>query len=130
MRGNTRGATAVEYAIVLPAFLMFVLGLMDCGRLIWTYATLSRAAESAARCWVINTVTCGTGSSTETYAVTQACGLGLNAASAHTIFHATTPACGKQVVGTLSFTFTIPWFYGWAPGGNAMTMNVTACYPT
>ena len=125
-----RGSAALEYGIVLPVFLMFIFGAFDCGRLIWTYATLSRAVDAAARCRAVNTATCGTGSAAESYAVTQAWGLGLSAADAHTIFTASTAACGMQVVGTLSFGFSFPWFYGWAPTGNATTLTATACYPS
>ena len=125
-----RGSAALEYGIVLPVFLMFIFGAFDCGRLIWTYATLSRAVDAAARCRAVNTATCGTGSAAESYAVTQAWGLGLSAADAHTIFTASTAACGMKVVGTLSFNYSIPWFYGWAPTGNAKTLTATACYPS
>jgi Flp pilus assembly protein TadG len=127
MPDSRRGATAVEYAIVLPVFLMFVLGLIDCSRLIWSYATLSRAAEDAARCAVVNTVSCGSATDITTYAAGQAWGLG--AAPVFTVT-SPTPACGQQVNGTLTFTFIIPWFYGTEPVGNAMTLNATACYPS
>lgn len=113
----------MEYAIVLPAFLMFVLGLFDCGRLIWTYATLARAVEAAARCAVL---TCNT--DIRTYAAGQAWGLGLTSSA----FTATTTSCGKQVSGTLTFQFVIPWFYGTSPYGsaNALTVTTSACYPS
>jgi Flp pilus assembly protein TadG len=122
MSGSRRGTAAVEYAIVLPAFLMFLFGLIDCGRLIWTYATLSRAVEAAARCAVLS---CNT--DIPTYAAGQAWGLGLTS-SCCTV---TTPACGKQVSATLTFTFVIPWFYGTSPYGsaNSLTVTTSACYP-
>jgi hypothetical protein len=123
MPGSRRGAAAVEYAIVLPAFLMFVLGTFDCGRLIWTYATLSRAVQAAARCAVL---ACNT--DIPTYAAGQAWGLGLTSSA----FTVTTPLCGKNVSGTLSFKFVIPWLYGTSPYGSANTLTVTtsACYPS
>ncbi len=124
-----RAAVAVEYAVILPAFLMFVLGLLDCGRLIWTYTTLSRAVEAASRCAAINTATCGTTTATQSYAVTQAFGLTI-AASAFTVTPAA--ACGgTSVVGTMAFGFFIPWVGGTSPfgAGNAITLNATACYP-
>ena len=55
-------------------FSMFVLGLIDCSRLIWSYAMLSRAAEDAARCAVVNTVSCGSATDITTYAAGQAWG--------------------------------------------------------
>ena len=48
-----RGTAAIEYAIVLPVLLLFVLGIMDTGRLLWTYVTIYRATEAAARCAAI-----------------------------------------------------------------------------
>ncbi len=50
---HRRGSTAIEYAIVLPVLLMFVLGIIDAGRLLWTYVTIYRATEAAARCAAI-----------------------------------------------------------------------------
>jgi Flp pilus assembly protein TadG len=123
-----RGSAAIEFAIVLPVLLMFVLGLLDCGRLLWTYTTLTYAVEAAARCGAINTITCVTSSNMEVYAATQDWGLG-----ASPIFKATLPplsSCGIQVLGTLSFTFIIPWFYGGGPSSNTLLLSSTACYPT
>jgi Flp pilus assembly protein TadG len=124
---GTRGATAVEFAIVLPVLLMFVLGLLDCGRLLWSYTTLAHAVEAATRCAVVNSTTCGTAAAIESYAASQAWGLGLSSAA----FTATAAACGTKVNGTFAFTFVIPWFYGTAPFGasNAMTLTAMACYP-
>jgi Flp pilus assembly protein TadG len=123
---NTRGSGAVEFALVLPAFLMFVLGLVDCGRLLWTNGTLAHAVAEASRCAIVNTSACGTAAAVQAYAVTQAWGLGLTSSA----FTVTAAACGTQVNGTLNFTFIIPWFFGSAPfgSGNAMTLSAVACY--
>lgn len=124
---RSRGATAVEFAIVLPVLMMFVLGLIDCGRLLWSYTTLAHAVEAATRCAAVNAVTCGTAAAIETYAASQAWGLGLTSAA----FTVTAATCGTQVNGTFAFTFVIPWFYGTAPFGasNAMTLTAMACDP-
>ena len=124
---GTRGSEAIEFAIILPALLMFVVGLMDTGRLLWVNGTLAHAVAAAARCAAINATTCGTSTAVQAYAVQQAWPLGL-ASSAFTV---TAPACGSQVAGTLSFSFLIPWSYVAAPFGvtNAMTLNAVACYP-
>jgi len=126
--GGQRGSTAVEYAIVLPALLMFILGLIDSGRLLWTYTALSRSVEAAARCAAINTTICGSTSAIQSYAVGQAWGLPVTSSA----YSVTAPACGEQVAATLTFNFVIPWFYGTAPFGsaNAITLNPVSCYPT
>ncbi len=127
MRARWPGATAaIEFAIVLPLLLTFTLGLMDTGRVIWTYTTLSHAVAAAARCATVNAVACGTASAVQTYAATQAWGLGLPASD----FVATAPACGQQVTGTLTFQYYSLWFYMVMPfANNQMKLTATACYP-
>jgi Flp pilus assembly protein TadG len=117
-----RGAIAIEYALILPALLMFVLGIVDMSRLLWTYTTLYRATEAAARCAAINTTDCGTSANVQSYAVSQAFGMQI-AASA---FNVTTPACGVQVNGSYDFTFTVAAF---VTALGPVTLKATACYP-
>jgi Flp pilus assembly protein TadG len=126
---HSDGTVAIEYGLILPAMLLFTLGIMDTGRLLWTYVTLTRATEAAARCGAVNTTTCPT-ASIPAYAVTQAWGINdVTAAD----FTATTPACGVQVQATYTFQFITPWFPSFgasAPfGAPTMTLNATSCYP-
>ena len=55
---HTAGSVAIEYGLILPAMLLFTLGIMDAGRLVWTNMTLSWATDAAARCGAVNTTTC------------------------------------------------------------------------
>lgn len=48
-RQSARGQSLVEIALVLPVFLLLVLGLLDVGRLVFAYNTLSQAAREGAR---------------------------------------------------------------------------------
>lgn len=116
------GAAAIEYALILPAVLLFVIGIMDVGRLMWTYTTLYRAAEAAARCAAINTTQCGTAAQTQSYAADQAWGLTIDASA----FIPTEETCGFQVKGTYDFTFAIPAF---TATFGTITLTATACYP-
>lgn len=43
------GQTLVEFALVLPVFLLVVFGLIDVGRLVYTNSTLSQAVREGAR---------------------------------------------------------------------------------
>lgn len=117
-----RGTAAIEYAIVLPVLLMFVLGIMDTGRLLWTYTTIYRASEAAARCAaisaaVVTATTCSTSGKTQSYAAAAAWGLNIPASA----FTVSNPACGMQVSATYDFGFVFPW--------RSMTLNTTVCYP-
>lgn len=114
------GSVAIEYALVLPALLLFTFGVIDIGRLLWTQTTLDRAVEAAARCGAINSLTCGTAAQIQAYAVGQAYGLAVTTAA----FAVTSPACGVRVTATSSFTFVIPWI-----ATQNIPLAATSCYP-
>ena len=126
------GTVAIEYGLVLPVMLLFTFGIMDTGRLLWTYVTLTEATETAARCWAVNTTTCPTAASIPAYAATQANAMGLSGVTA-TNFTSSTSTCGAQVVGTYTYAFFTPWFPQFstkAPFGSATsTLTAKACYP-
>jgi len=119
---HRRGSVAIEYALILPALLMLVFGIIDTGRVMWTYTTLYRATEAAARCAAINTVDCATDAQVQNRAVAEAWGLAIDA-SAFTI---TAAACGHEVKGAYDFQFIIPLMN--TPLGT-VTLRATACYP-
>lgn len=119
----SRGSVAVEYGLLLPVLLLFLFGLVDCGRLLWTYTTLYRATEAAARCAAVNATLCGTPTQIQTYAVTQAFGLNITTAA----FTASSAACGVQVTASLAYVFVIPQLSALVP--STITLATTACYP-
>jgi Flp pilus assembly protein TadG len=121
------GSVLVEYGMVLPVLLLFLLGMLDTGRLLWTYTTLNRAVELSARCGAVDTTRCSTTTAVRNVAVTEAWGLQITAAA----FTATAEACGMSVRGTYDFTFIIPWLVVPVPYGDANTIRLTAraCFP-
>lgn len=48
LRGE-RGYAAVETALIMPVFLLILMGVIDFGRLYWTQSTVSSAANEGAR---------------------------------------------------------------------------------
>lgn len=124
---NRHGAALVEYALVLPVALLFVTGVIDCGRVLWNYTTLYHAAEAGARCGAIDQINCATATQIRSYAASQAYGLTI----APSAFTAVTAACGMSVTGQQSFSFLIPWFAWFLPGSGpgTVTLTVSACYP-
>ena len=59
-RRDSRGASAAEFALILPMFLLLVLGIIEVGRMLSTKNTLQYAVERAARCAVIGASPCAT----------------------------------------------------------------------
>lgn len=66
-----RGATAVEFALVAPVFLMFMMLLLEGGRMLWTQQTLQQIAFAAVRCSALAATACANDTATRTYAVAQ-----------------------------------------------------------
>ena len=48
-RSSERGGVVVEFALAAPFFLIFVMGLIDFGRLFWIKSTMQFAVEETAR---------------------------------------------------------------------------------
>lgn len=63
---GSRGATAVEFALVAPIFLLFVLGIIDLGRLFFVKNLMQYATEQTARYAMVNPT--ATNIQLETYA--------------------------------------------------------------
>lgn len=55
-----RGQSLVEFALILPIFLLLIMGIVDAGRLIFTYNTVANAARQGARIAIVNQSTTGT----------------------------------------------------------------------
>lgn len=55
-----RGQALVEFALVIPVFLLLIFGIIDAGRLIYTYNAVSNSARNAARVAIVNQAASGT----------------------------------------------------------------------
>lgn len=117
---SRRGSIAIEYALLLPALMLFTIGIMEVGRLLWTQTTLDRAVEAAARCRAVDTATCGDDGNAADYAAAQAFGLKIDADA----FTMSDAACGKSVSATFTYKFLVPWV---TP--TDMELHANACYP-
>ena len=117
------GTVALEYGLILPIMIGLMLGVLDIGRLLWTFTSLNRAVEASARWSGINNTTSGVAER----AVQEAWGVEVTTQT----FTATVQACGVQVSADYEFDFLIPWPTG--SGGlenpNSIQLSATACYP-
>jgi Flp pilus assembly protein TadG len=117
-----RGNAALEFAFLMPVFLVLFLGIMEFGRLLWTQTTLQHAVEAAARYGAINDPTCNSTGLTHSYAAGEVFGQSV-AASSFTL--SCTACAGTQVKGQVNFTFVVPAFFPYN-----ITLNAQSCYPT
>jgi hypothetical protein len=53
-RDRSRGQALVEFALVIPIFVLLLVGLFDIGRAVWNYNTVANSAREAARVAVVN----------------------------------------------------------------------------
>ena len=53
-RGRERGQALMEFAIVLPVFMLMLLGITDVGRAIWATTSLNAAAREGARYAIVH----------------------------------------------------------------------------
>jgi Flp pilus assembly protein TadG len=118
---DERGASALEFALIAPAFFLFIFGIIEFGLLFWTQIGLQHGAEMAARCASINANLCLTNnpSTITTYAMQQAYGLTLPVST----FTYSTAACGNQVSATYSFAFV------GLPNLGPLTITAQSCFP-
>jgi len=117
---DTRGSSLIEFALLVPVFLMVMVGLMGAGTLMWAQFGLQHGAEMAARCASVNSTACGTTANIQAYAVTQTYGINPPAST----FTVSTPSCGKQVAASYSYQFLATDF-----GLPAITLAAKACFP-
>lgn len=77
---NTIGSTAAEFALVLPAALLLLFGIIDVGRYAWQLNEYEKATQMATRMAVVtNVVSVGLAADDLTYVDDDACGDALNA---------------------------------------------------
>ena len=113
------GAAAVEFAMVLPAFVGLIVSSIFVAQLMYEASSLRYAVEAAARCASVNTTVCSSNTTTQTYAA----GKYLGPVSPAPTFTASSTGCGHTVTGSVTYvlrtgvrTFNVP-------------LSASACFP-
>ncbi len=120
----TGGAAAVEFALVLPIFLMLVLGIADFWRICFTYNALNSAAGQAARYASLNSQDC----TDSIKLVANKAMTGFLAATGSTVVVATTTT-GSITTTTVSVSRPlnlIAFGWGYAKLAHSRTLSATA----
>lgn len=128
----------MEFALLLPLLLIFMLGIMEFGRALWTQTSLQYAVDAAARCAAVNPSQCANvpsyaannapglslSSSVFTYTASVSCGI-----SGYTGGAQVTASYAFQTVVDLSGLFRL--IPGLAGGTNPLqvTLSAQSCHP-
>lgn len=115
---DDRGTTAVEFAIVAPAFVLLLVGAIYLCLGLFTVGSLNYAVEEGARCASVKTTVCSDAPTILSYTQKR-----YFAAGAAPTFTYATSACGNVVSGSLTYvvnlgvtTFSVP-------------VTASACFP-
>jgi Flp pilus assembly protein TadG len=112
------GNPAVEFGLLAPALLLFIFGIAEGGRLLWTVNALHYSVQEAARCASINKTTCGTSTQIQSFAAGRS-GASFNAS----VFTATVTGCGNRVSASYTMPLNIPFMT------HSISLTAQSCYP-
>ncbi len=115
---NRRGATAVEFALIMPFFLAMILGLVEFGRAMWIRNTMQYAVEEAAR---YGSVSGASSATVSTYAQTKL----LAMEALNVTFSVTVGASDITVSASYDFEFLASGLLPYGP----ITLQAYAQYP-
>jgi Flp pilus assembly protein TadG len=123
LRSSEHGATAVEFALVIPLFVLLTVGTIGMCTMMYMTSALHFAVEDSARCASVKTATCSNQTTTSAYALTKYKGPTITGLT-FTLTAAASGTCGNQVVGAGTYVLRT--------GLSSISVPVTAtgCYPT
>src|SRR5439155_1846568 len=98
--GCERGAMAAEFAVLFPALVGTLLGIIWASLLAYSAASLHYAVEGAARCYSVES-RCASASAAQSYAQSRYYGANVPT------FTASTSSCGHQVSATVNVAFSL-----------------------
>lgn len=113
---DSSGNSAVEFALVLPAFLMLLVGGLYLALLGFALTNMRYAAEAGARCASVQTATCTNNTTTAAFALNRFGGSGAT-------FTSSTATCGHLVSGTMTYRLNTGFTSINIP------LSVRACFP-
>jgi Flp pilus assembly protein TadG len=132
-KSNRRGTACVEFAVVLPMLLIFILGILEIGRYVEVYQILEAAAREGAR-------QASTGQKTNAQVISavtgcvQAAGLPTNklTVTVNDLTNAGTDVSQATILDNLQVTVTLPYSaVAWSPSSyytNSNTQISTTVY--
>jgi Flp pilus assembly protein TadG len=130
------GASAVEFALVLLPFLVFVFGVMEFGRAMWTREALESVTNASARCMGVLHASCATSgvydqARTISYVQTKARDLKVTIPANGISLSNNTSCAGVTGFSRVAVTYQFKTFVPLILPGlkNGIPFNVVSCFP-
>lgn len=127
---DVRGVTAVEFALVAPAFMMFMFLIIDGARAVWTYQTLQEIASNAARCAGLGTSGCRTAGEVQSYAVNRAAASGVRLAAGAVTLAPAAICSGVAGMTRVAISSAYQGATTKLLPTSVATLNTESCFPT
>jgi Flp pilus assembly protein TadG len=105
---NQRGATAVEFALVAPIFLIMAFGVVEMARAMFIKSALQFAVEETSRYALVNTSVSTTTLSTYANTSLSNSGANITGASFSVVQETTGSRTFMSITGTYNFTVLVP----------------------
>lgn len=126
---DKRGATVVEFALVAPVLLGFVMLLIEGGRMEWTRQAIQEVAVNTARCMAVGRSECASNAEVIQYARQRGSDWGVSL-SAATITPSVNQTC-NAVAGMRRVDINLPYqtVVGAMFPGVPRQLQASACFP-
>jgi Flp pilus assembly protein TadG len=124
--GSQRGATAIEFALILPVLAALLFGIVDFGRLLYTVEVLNNAVREGARQGIIKTAGGVSDADIENVVLTSIAQSQLVDPSQATITITRVPATGSPVPGAQDLTVGLTYNFNFLVVGNGLINGLGA----
>jgi Flp pilus assembly protein TadG len=126
---DRRGTSAVEFALVAPVLLAFVMLLIEGGRMEWTQQALVEISTESARCMALATSSCNSTSAIQSY--TRALGLARGISLANATITVNANQTCNAVTGMNQVAISLPYqVIGGVLAVAPTTLQASACFPS
>jgi len=129
---DAAGSSATEFALVAPAFLMFLFLILDGGRIMFTKQALNELAVATARCAAIKMTGCTTVAATQSWAAARGVARSMLAVSSSNVIVSQSTTCNGQsnmAQATISITYKKGALTLLPQNTVPSTLTSTACFP-
>jgi len=117
---NERGASAVEFALLLPLLMMILFGIIEFGMALYRQAILTNASREGARLGIVQSVPAITSAQINTRIDAYLTAAGISPGSVTRAISPIVPVTGTPVTVTL----TLPYTYVVLPGLTSITPTI------